>query len=52
MTRRAVGAGLLWVWEKELEELRFSERVVIFYQERYVIYNPSVFRMLEGPADL
>jgi len=49
MTRRAVGAGLLG--EKELKELPFSEGVVIFYQERYVIYNPGVFRMLEGPAD-
>lgn len=49
MTRRAAGAGLLG--EKELKKLRFSEGVVIFYQERYVIYSPGVFRMLEGPAD-
>lgn len=49
MTRRAVGAGLLW--EKELEEVSFSEGVAIFSQERYVIFNPGVFRMLEGPAD-
>lgn len=48
MTRRAVGAGLLWLWEKELEELRFSERV-FFLRNAMSFTTPAYFGCLKAP---
>lgn len=46
MTRQKVGAGLFC--EKELEK----EKFVFLKEKHYVIFNPDVFRMLEGPIDM